>query len=407
MSGDLVVGYQKLPEWLLTRRVVPKAYSQLLAAVDAKVHEALQADVPEAAKQKIDQNRQAMNYFAAKEISEALKAGQASDPASEKWGEIVDAYNHKNLKWMSGARLLIQNLNYELPALKKHVAARERQVADCSKRQAELNSAEVAAKAKYADLLDSQGIKGTDPAVELPELATQELTRLHKQLEEELQKSGAAIADYYEAFVSHVRGEKSDAMLPLTRLFAQSGMDLRMERAIKEIPTLQAEKVDVDERLLESSSGREALGQEIAEVDGFLQARLAELQASSIADANLPEAAQRSLEEVQALCEVATRAADLLTGKASQRLQLLKSSQRYLEQQVRKIDIAKAQCSRPVALRESYERAKDEQAQEAKRAKAEAEQISATTLEIHKDMEADLSAYFKAKFRIVIDSSYT
>jgi len=552
-AGDLAVQYQKLPEWLLARRIVPEGYARLLLGIDAKISEALAIDVSDdAARALVEEHREAMTYFAARDIYEAIAktpAGQAktllgahTDPAASKWRAVVDAYRKRNLNWMSGARLLIQNVSYELPALNKHAATCERQVADCTQRQAELTRSEANARARYEALLGELGIKGFDPARELRAHAAEELPRIHAQLAELLQSSGAELADYYEAFSAHVAGANGTAgSLPLVRAVASGGVDVRAEDVARDVPALRAlreeaarnasshggdadgagdavepareiadtpamdasgggidwgglagvggasgeggdinwdfgvaagaggtgdaggaaggidwgieleassgadaaaepatggvadggidwgaisfeglavdaegdeqkavasvaEPVEEGERLLEDPPCREMLYQELAEVDAFLEARVAELEADgNTADSNLPEAVQKPLVEVKRLQGEAARAGDLLTGKATQRLLLLRSSKRYLDQHLKRIEIAKAQCSKPVAQRAALEKQKGEQAEEAKGTRKEAARLLEATRKVQKEMEDELSAHFKAAVRIVGD----
>lgn len=82
---------------------------------------------------------------------------------------------------------------------------------------------------------------------------------------------------------------------------------------------------------------------------------------------------------------------------------MLKSSARYLEQQVKRVELAKAQCIKPVTQRGALDKVKAEQSEEAKRTKSEIDKLRASTQQVQKDLEAELSAYFKSNVRIVGD----
>mmetsp|Transcript_40178 Transcript_40178/g.87803 ORF Transcript_40178/g.87803 Transcript_40178/m.87803 type:complete len:532 (+) Transcript_40178:80-1675(+) len=527
MSGDLAVQYAKLPEWLLARRVIPDTYARLLLGVDAKVTEALAESISdETAKKRIAESRDEMTYYAAKDIYEALAKspegqaktllGKHTHPGTAKWKAVVDAYRHKNLRWASTARVLIQNVSYEIPAIKKQVASCDRQVTDCNQRQADLVRSEAAAKERYAAFLSELGIEGFDPRRELFAYAGVELPKIHTALAELLKGSGSEVAQFYEAFSSHVTGEPVEGLLPLLRAVARLGSKVRAEDVMNEVPSLKErstsqvgatlashapaeaipgvgeadvaveasgginwgaepvvessggainwdfEVVDgpeaaaginwggaeeavteqamqasdapvadidwgaitmeglevrgageeeatagdenaVDDSLLDDAQGRELLLQEVVEADSFLQTRLAELTSMGDAANDLPQSIQRSLPEVKALADVTNKATELLAGKATQRLLLMRTSERYLQQQVRRIDLMKAQCVKPVTQRAELEKLKAEQSEEARRARVELDKLRTITQKLHKDLEAELSAHFKVDVRIVGD----
>ncbi|CAK0807119.1 unnamed protein product, partial [Prorocentrum cordatum] len=73
MSVELAVQCTKLPEWLLARRVIPDNYATLMPGIDAKVAQALEEAVSDATAQAlIGEHREAMSYFAARDIYEAI-----------------------------------------------------------------------------------------------------------------------------------------------------------------------------------------------------------------------------------------------------------------------------------------------------------------------------------------------
>merc|ERR1712032_162649 len=147
---------------------------------------------------------------------------------------------------------------------------------------------------------------------------------------------------------------------------------------------------------------KEILYQELAEASAFLQARCAELAVSSNEDVG-PNNLKKTLEEAKALAEMTNQAEELLAGRKTQKLVMLKSSARYLEQQVKRVEIAKAQCVKPVTQRAALDKVKAEQSEEAKRTKAEIDRLRAATQKVQKELEAELSAHFKSNVRIVGD----
>lgn len=532
MSGDLAVQYSKLPEWLLARRLIPEDYGRLQLAVEAKVTEALLERVSdEVALGLIEEHKESMHYFAAKDVYEAVAKspegqlktllGAHSHPGAAKWKAVLDAYRRRHLSWVSGARLLIQNVSYEIPALKKHAATCERQVADGMQRQSELLRVEANSKTRYEEMLKELGIEGFDPSKELRASAAQELPKLHAEVVMLLQRHGEELVSYYGAFAKHAAGgqlppghltlpiiaavargsdrpptaeevelevpalralrEKSARTAALTSTSRASdisvfepqrevdwgatlsvseplceggginwdfdslgaggavasradidwGMEVSTggEEASATLPTAEAaggidwSAISFDgleisaadgtgeashsgdegrEGLLRDLEAREMLYQEVVEVASFLQARCDELSSTSSEDFG-PKSEQRSLQEVKVLKDVTNQAEELLAGRRTQRLLLLRSSDRYLAQQVRRLELAKAQCGKPAVQRGALNKANADQVVEVNRTRAEVDKLRAATHKVQRALEAELCAHFKSSVRIVGD----
>merc|ERR1712232_81206 len=137
---------------------------------------------------------------------------------------------------------------------------------------------------------------------------------------------------------------------------------------------------------------------EVAETSAFLQARVAELAVSSNEDYG-PQGAQKTLREVQTLADVTNQAEELLAGRKTQRLLMLKSSARYLDQQAKRVEVAKEQTIKPVGKRAALDKVKAEQSEEAKRTRAEIDKLREATHKVQKELEAELSAHFKSNVR--------
>lgn len=539
MNGELAVQCSKLHEWLLARRLIPDNYARLLSGVEAKVSEAVKESVTdEIAKALISEHREAMTFFAARDIYEALSRspegqgktllGTHTHPGVAKWKTVLDAYRRRHLGWASEARLLIQNVSYNIPALKEQAAACERQVLDCKHREGETIRIEANAKHRYEELLREFGIEGFDPRKELWAHATAELPKLNAELLALLHSSGEEVVKYYQAFAEHAAGTPIEGteFLPLLRAFLRCGNFVRMEDLEAEVPALQTlheeekthgdavtqigtsgglacnegpqmtsgieqipiaddtpginwgdtagneggdgngngsinwdfevaedgnnaagsadlevrdfnsgievsqdtggidwgaisfegleirceeddkeEALDVtagtgSDRLLSDRHVREILYQEILEVGAFLQVRCAELASNSHEDYG-PAGIEKSIEEVKAFAAFTNKADDLLAGKTTQRLLLLQSSQRYMDQHVKRFELAKAQCGKPVVQRAALEKARVEQAEEARRVHAEIKKMRTATQKTQKELEAELTAHFRADVRIV------
>lgn len=513
---ELAVQLSKLSEWLLARRVIPDDYARLLAAIQARVSEALQENISDKVAQSlIDAHREDVHYFAALDIYEAISKsadgqsktllGSHTHPGAAKWKAVVDAYRKKHLGWASAARVLNQNASYEIPALKKQAAACERQVSDCSSKQAEFSRQENNARIRHQELLVELGIAGFNPRQELRAYAKQELPRLNSEVLSLLREFAQELIAYYRAYADHAAGKPvSDAdFLPILRLLSRPGELPRIEDLELEVPLLKDLREDAarkthattktqataaapapdvlegvktapqdapaadinwdfeivdsgdvasgidwgfevstsgveentsgapdgggidwgaisfdglemqaeeaqdssnssDDALLNDLQVRELLTREVFELVAFLSERSAELQSSGgDGEEYGPRGIQKSRAEVQKLLELVRQAEELLCGKQTQRLLLLGTSERYLDQVVKRIELAKLQCSKPVVRRAELDKVKADQAEEAKRARDEADKLRIVTKKIQSQLEAELSAHFKSMVRIV------
>jgi len=420
-SGEVEVQCATLPKWLLARQVVPEDYWQQLPAVEAKVEQALAEQVTdEATKSLIAQHKGAVTYFAARDIYKAIakspegkaktETGSHASPAAAKWKAVMDAYDGNRLGWASEARLLVQNANYEIPALKKTLAACERQISECTQRQSELTSAEANAKTRYEALLKEFNIDGQDPRGELQAFVAAELPKVYAEIQELLKSSGAALAEYFEAFAQHAAGDSASSLVPLWRTLASDGDEARIADVEQRVPALRALRESAaktaasaapasDSSLLADASARELLYQEVTEMDAFLRERCAELAAGRVDGG--PLNAEKGVQEVEAFAAVTARAEELLASRRTQRLFLLRSSERYLDQAVARVDQAKAQCSKPGVQRSALDKVKAEQAEDAERSRAEIEDLRQATKKVQQALEAELSTHFKSKIRIV------
>lgn len=260
MSSDLAVQCAKLPAWLATRRLIPEDYPKLLSAAEVRIIEARKEEITDkAANELISEHGENVHYLAAKKIYEAAAKspeGQAksmlgghSHPGVAKWKAVLDMYKRRHLGWASAARLLIQNASYEIPALKKQAAACERQVADCTARQADLDRQEANARTRYRELLAEMGIEGIDIRNELTAHSAQELPKLALEMFEILREVGEDLHSYYRAFGGHVAGRPAADVQVLPFLLAvATSSEVNVEDLEEKVPEFRTARVDAESR---------------------------------------------------------------------------------------------------------------------------------------------------------------
>jgi len=152
-----------------------------------------------------------ITYYHCKRIVELLKVSEAdtrsffgsySSKRMNDWLEIVKLYETDLIYLGESSRILQHNVEYEIPSLKKKVAAATARIGDSHKKEAELRAKAQALKVKFETTCQGMGIEGGDDI-------RKELTRLPEQLPSELENVTAILqADdfrqavaYYEVFV--------------------------------------------------------------------------------------------------------------------------------------------------------------------------------------------------------------
>ncbi|CAK8989047.1 unnamed protein product [Durusdinium trenchii] len=256
MSADFAIQYGKLIEWLLARRVIPEDYTKLLSAVQARISEAQKEQfTDEVARAVISEHGDNVHYLAAKRIYEAIlnsPEGQSktllgghTHAGAAKWKAVLDAYRRRHLGWASAARFLIQNVSYEMAALTKHAAFCERQVQDCTTRQADLDRQEANATARYCELLNDLGIEGFNFRKELRQRSGQDLRALSREALDLLRQVGQETVTCYQIFAEYAAGRPLDGeVLPFIR--ALLGEELpsmeALEHQVPDFRSLRAER---------------------------------------------------------------------------------------------------------------------------------------------------------------------
>lgn len=128
---DINIG--KLQDWLVSRRHVNKEWQKNIIAVREKINNAIQ-DMPAHDDIASLLSGSYINYFHCVKIIEILKEteadtknlfGRYGSQRMKDWQDVVRSYEKENLYLAEAAQMLVRNISYEIPGLKKQIAKEE------------------------------------------------------------------------------------------------------------------------------------------------------------------------------------------------------------------------------------------------------------------------------------------
>ncbi|PFX23211.1 CDK5 regulatory subunit-associated protein 3-like [Stylophora pistillata] len=242
--------YNKLLDWLLDRRHCDVKWQTSVLEVREKINAAIQ-DMPP-----VDEITQLLsgtyiNYFHCIRIVELLKISESatknifggySSKRMKDWQEIVKLYEKSNINLAEAAHLLIRNVNYEIPSLKRQIAKCQQMQRECTRKESEYSSNAALFKEKYQSVCKQMGIKGDDVKTELMSLLN-ELPELYKGIVSSISNLKNAIL-YYEAFVNFLvprynnEKESTEVTTPLIRYVQQHGNSTVYQWRTGKIPSV-------------------------------------------------------------------------------------------------------------------------------------------------------------------------
>lgn len=216
-SLPIDIYYNKLLEWLIDRRHCQSKWQDLALVIREKINEAIQ-DMPA-----VDEIMQLLsgsyiNYFHCERIVELLKIsesatrnifGRYSSKRMKDWLEILQLYEADNVGLAEASHMLIRNVNYEIPSLKRQIAKSQQTQRDCTRKESEYALNANNFKDKYHHICKQMGIKGTDIRQELL-LLLKDLPTLY----DDICGKTARLTDilyYYAAFVDFISPRKDES----------------------------------------------------------------------------------------------------------------------------------------------------------------------------------------------------
>uniref|UniRef100_A0A0K8TRB8 Putative cdk5 activator-binding protein n=1 Tax=Tabanus bromius TaxID=304241 RepID=A0A0K8TRB8_TABBR len=250
----------KLQEWLVSRRIVPKVTQNQIRDIRNKIGNAVK-DMP-AHEDLIKLLSGAhINYFHCLQIVEILKQtekdtksvfGTYGSQRMKDWQDIVKSYERENVYLAEASQLLVRNITYELPGLKKQMARLDQQSDEALKRVQDLAKTETVLLHEHAALCQQLGIKGEHLAKELA-TKLKDLPEIYAESIKDIDTLSSAV-DYYREFT------ENSEYLPLIKFLTMNGNATVYQYLYKEAPVKIEEQtfklnLGTSDSLEKSSSG--------------------------------------------------------------------------------------------------------------------------------------------------------
>lgn len=225
------IHYNKLLDWLINRRHCQQQWQAVSLIIREKINKAIQ-DMPV-----VDEITKLLqgtyiNYFHCQRIVELLKNtecgeknifGQYSSQKMKDWADIIKLYEKDGVFLAETAQMLMRNVNYEVPALKKQIAKCQQIQKECDRKEADYASKAAELRKKYESSCKQLGIKGEKIKSELSALV-KDLPTVYDRVAETSKSLQTAI-DYYQDFTSFVMDSKVDEAdcLPMLKFIQNHG----------------------------------------------------------------------------------------------------------------------------------------------------------------------------------------
>ncbi|KAG7203765.1 hypothetical protein KM043_013788 [Ampulex compressa] len=233
----------KLLEWLINRRHCNKDWHSKILTVREKISNAIQ-DMPAHDDIANLLSGAFINYFYCLKIIEILKEteadtknvfGRYGSQRMKDWQEIVRLYEKDNIYLAEAAQMLIRNVNYEVPSVKRQIQKLEQTQIDLQKKEAEYKKSEHIAQSEFNTLCKQLGIPGQQIKQELAEKVP-ELAEIYEKIAEKTKLVEKSVT-FYCAFVDYTLGRQHDGgCVPMVKYIIDKGNTTTYEWIYGEAP---------------------------------------------------------------------------------------------------------------------------------------------------------------------------
>ncbi|XP_018335981.1 CDK5 regulatory subunit-associated protein 3 [Agrilus planipennis] len=237
------INTNKILDWLISRRHVSKDWQNNILNIREKINAAIQ-DMPVHEGIIKLLSGQHINYFHCLKIVDILKEteadtknvfGRYGSQRMKDWQDIIHKYQKENLYLAEAAQILIRNVNFEVPSLKKQIAKCEQTQLDCEKKIKDYGKAETSTLNEFKQTCKQLGIPGQNIKKELIGLLD-ELPKIYKETASKMKGVEDAIK-LYSAFVSFLSNlDRNMEVLPTLSYLIKNGNSTTYEYMYGEKP---------------------------------------------------------------------------------------------------------------------------------------------------------------------------
>ncbi|KAG6486010.1 hypothetical protein ZIOFF_054580 [Zingiber officinale] len=206
----------RLGEWLVDRKRIPQDWRKRLSSIKSRISSAL-SSLPRDLDpffQTLD--LEGLGYLEVKQVYKILLNctsenrnifGRLSGSAGE-WESIVRSFEKDHIFLGEAAQIMVQNVNYEIPYLKRQMQKVQQQLVELDRKESDIKRNASLSAAKYSEACQELGLQGENVRVELLE-ATKILPSIFSEILQVLNNDSILKAmNYYQDFVRDVHTEK-------------------------------------------------------------------------------------------------------------------------------------------------------------------------------------------------------